>query len=246
VTTFVLVHGAWHGGWCWQLVARELRAAGADVLAPTLTGLGERAHLLTPEVDLQTHVRDIVAVLETENLRDVVLVGHSYAGMVVTSVAASIPERLASVVVVDGFLPVAGECALELLPTHAAAHYRDSVVDQGSGPVIPPRPLANLGVTDQAAIAWLEDRLVPQPALTYSEPSPWGVGDVQVPGVFVLCSGWASPFEAMAVRAESFGWSLRTVDADHEVMATHPDALTRCLRDVARATESPSLVGEVT
>jgi pimeloyl-ACP methyl ester carboxylesterase len=199
-----------------------LRGRGHDVLTPTLTGLGERAHLLTPSTDLLTHVRDVVAVLDFEDLHDVVLVGHSYAGMVVTGVAATVPSRLAHVAVLDGFLPEAGECALELLPPQAAAHYRDSVVDEGRGPVIPPRPLANLGVTDAAAIAWLTPRLVGQPALTYSQPSGRGASAIRTAGTYMHCTGWPGPFASMASRGATLGWDVRELDADHEAMVTSP------------------------
>src|SRR5437763_6310667 len=103
MATYVLVHGAWHGGWCWQRVTPLLRAAGHEVYTPTLTGLGERAHLGTPDVGLATHVEDIVTMLEYEDLTDVVLVGHSYAGMVITGVAHAVPSRLTHLVYLDAF-----------------------------------------------------------------------------------------------------------------------------------------------
>lgn len=108
MTSFVLVHGAWCGGWIWKHVASALRARGHDVLTPTLTGLGERAHLASPEVGLGTHVEDVVRVLEYDDLTDVVLVGHSYGGMVVTGVGDRVPERLAQLVYLDAFVPREG------------------------------------------------------------------------------------------------------------------------------------------
>jgi pimeloyl-ACP methyl ester carboxylesterase len=225
VTTFVLVHGAWHGGWCWQHVSRALRAAGHDVLTPTLTGLGERSHLLTPEVDLRTHVRDVTAVLEYEDLTDVVLVGHSYAGMVVPGVAAQQPDRLRRVVVLDGFLPERGEEALALLPPEAAAHYRELAVDPGEGWWVPPRPMDWFGVTDPVAEQWLSRRLVRHPLKTYTQPAAHGASDLTVPAGYILCAGWATRFRPMAARATELGWPVTELAADHEVMATDPMAL---------------------
>ena len=107
--TFVLVHGAWHGGWCWRRVAERLEQEGARVLAPTLTGLGERSHLLSANVSLETHIQDVVAVIEAEELRDVHLVGHSYAGMVVTGVCDRLKDRMASVTYLDAAVPADGQ-----------------------------------------------------------------------------------------------------------------------------------------
>ena len=107
MTRYVLVHGAWHGGWCWERLREQL--PGARVYTPTLTGLGERADLLSPAVSLRNHIDDVVQVLEGEDLRDVVLVGHSYAGMVVTGVAARVPDRLARLVYLDAVVPKDGQ-----------------------------------------------------------------------------------------------------------------------------------------
>ena len=105
MTTFVLIHGAWHGGWCWKKVSPILREAGHETYSPTLTGLGERSHLLSRDIDLNCHIQDVVNVLEYKGLKDVVLVGHSYAGMVITGVADRCPERLAQLVYLDAFAP---------------------------------------------------------------------------------------------------------------------------------------------
>lgn len=114
MATFVLVHGATAGGWVWRPVPSLLRAEGHEVYTPTLTGLGERAHLLSPEVDLGTHIQDVVNVLEFERLSQVILVGHSYGGVVVTAVAERIPERLAQLVYIDALVPADGESVADL------------------------------------------------------------------------------------------------------------------------------------
>src|SRR4051812_30047626 len=108
-TTFVLVHGAWHGGWCYDEVAKRLRSEGYDVYTPTLTGLGERSHLLSPEINLDTHIQDVLNVIRWQDLETIVLCGHSYGGMVVTGVADVVPDRIASLVYLDAYVPRSGE-----------------------------------------------------------------------------------------------------------------------------------------
>src|SRR5579859_7931096 len=113
MSTYVLVHGAWHGGWSWRAVAAGLRAAGQEAHAPSLTGLGDRRHLAAPDIDLETHVLDVVNLLEMEDLTDVVLVGHSYGGMVVTGAADRVPSRIRTLVYLDAFVPEAGRTLLD-------------------------------------------------------------------------------------------------------------------------------------
>lgn len=230
VTTFVLVHGAWHGGWCWSAVSSRLRAAGHDVVAPTLSGLAERAGASSVDVRLADHVADVVATLGEAG--PAVLVGHSYAGMVVTGAAAEVPDRVRHLVVVDGFLPEAGEPAVELLPPHAAAHYRRP---DGAGAdwLIPPRPLVNLGVTDPALVEAVTPRLTGHPPQTYLDASDHSASSLAVPGTYLLCAGWRSPFGRFAERARDLGWAVDELGADHEVPLTDPALLAERLEKVA-------------
>ena len=119
--TFLLIHGAFHGGWCWRRVGDLLAATGARVFAPTMTGLGERAHLLNDEVGIETFFRDAIGVIEAEELTDVVLVGHSFGGAVITGVADRVPGRIAQLVYLDAVVPVAGQSALSCLPAETQA-----------------------------------------------------------------------------------------------------------------------------
>lgn len=223
--TFVLIHGAWHGQWCWDAVAAPLRAAGHDVVTPTLAGLGDRVGELDPDVGLDTHVRNVEDAVRATGSDDLVLVGHSYAGMPVTGAAARLAELVDRLVVIDGFLPERGETALELLPERAAAHYRDSAADAGDGWRVPPRPLVNLGVTDQRVIDELAPRLTDHPFKTYTDRSRHGASELTVNGTYLLCSGWASPFRPAAERASALGWTVEELDADHEVPVTDPELL---------------------
>jgi pimeloyl-ACP methyl ester carboxylesterase len=233
VTTFVLVHGAWHGGWVWRRVVPLLRAQGHDVLAPTLTGLSDRAHLLSPSVGLDTHVRDVVALLEVEDLSDVVLVGHSYAGQVVTSVADQVPRRLRARVYLDAFVGHDGEAAIDLLPAGVARHYRESVEGPGFGWLIPVRSLPALGVTEQADQQWLAPRLTPHPWLSYTQPLTVGGRELEVPAAFIECTEWMRVFREHAERADAQGWPVWTVPTGHEAMVTEPGALAKALLEAA-------------
>src|ERR1700757_751905 len=114
--TFVLVHGAWAGSVVWRQLEPRLRGAGHEVYAPTLTGIGERKHLLSRDIDLDTHIEDVIGVIDEEDLSDIVLVGHSYGGMVITGVADRVPEKVASLVYLDAFVPESGQSLLNVLP----------------------------------------------------------------------------------------------------------------------------------
>lgn len=233
MTTFVLLHGAWHGGWAWRRVAPHLRSAGHEVLTPTLTGVSDRAHLLSPAVGLDTHVSDVVALLDAEGASDVVLVGHSYAGQVVTGVADRRPEVLRRRVYLDAFVGNDGEAAIDLLPATVAEHYRESVAGPGFGWLIPVRSLQALGVTDQADTEWLGPRLTPHPWRTYTEPLALSGRQDDVPAVFVECTDWMRVFRAQGERAENAGWPVLSVPTGHEAMVTAPEALAKILIDLA-------------
>ncbi|MFS8204206.1 alpha/beta hydrolase [Streptomyces sp. CWNU-52B] len=173
-TTFVLVHGAWHSGQAWDRVVPLLAAAGHRVFAPSLTAHGDKAHLLSPEVGLDTHVDDVVGLLVEEDLTDVVLVGHSYAGMVVSSAADRVPERIAGLVYLDAMVPTDGESAIDVMPV------TQFMIDLAAGsdspwriPPIPeqPAPMGLFGVTDPADIAWLRAMLSDESVRCFQQPA---------------------------------------------------------------------------
>ncbi|WP_410670852.1 alpha/beta hydrolase [Amycolatopsis sp. cmx-4-68] len=167
MTNFLLVHGAWHSGRCWDRVVPLLAAAGHRVLAPSLTGYGDRAHLLGPDVGLDTHVDDIAGLIETERLDDVVLVGHSYAGLVISSVANRLPDRIAHLVYLDAMVPEDGETAVDVMPI------TKTLIDSADGWRIPPMPegpFGLFGVTDPADVAWLRSMLSDQPVNCLVQP----------------------------------------------------------------------------
>jgi pimeloyl-ACP methyl ester carboxylesterase len=146
MTTFVLLHGGWHGGWCWRFVAPALRHAGHNVYTPTLTGLGEREHLARPEIDLKLHVQDVVALLEMEDLQDIVLLGHSYGGMVVTGVADRCAARISRLVYLDAFVPENGKCALDYIVPERSAR-------------APPQNVHSLLVARDRHLRWIRNEI---------------------------------------------------------------------------------------
>lgn len=234
MTTFILLHGAWHGGWCWGRVAPQLRAEGHTVYTPTFTGISDRSHLLSPAVDLSTHVDDVVRLIDAEGITDVVLVGHSYAGMVISAVAERRPQALRMRVHLDAFVPFDGEAAIDLLPEGPAHHYREAVAGPGFGWLIPPRSLEVLGVKDQADLDWLTPRLTPHPWATYAEVIALGEAEASVPGVFIECTDWMRVFQPHAERARTRGWPVHELATGHEAMVTAPDALSVLLQQIVK------------
>lgn len=230
MATFVLVHGAWHGGWCWRTLAPLLRAAGHNVLTPTLTGLGERAHLAGPAVDLELHVRDVLAVLEVEDLREVVLVGHSYGGIVATVVADRAPERLARLIYLDAPVPRDGQSGLDLITPTQVADFQARVA-AGDGWRFPPNSPAALGLDDPADAAWAGQRLTPQPLATFSQPVRLTGAGASVARAYIFCAPPrpGSRLAEFAAEARAAGWAYAEITAGHDAMISAPAALAAAL-----------------
>ncbi len=236
MATFVLVHGAWHGGWCWIKVAEPLRTQGHRVFAPTLTGLGERAHLVSPDINLDTHIQDIVGVLESEELMDVILVGHSYAGMVITGVAERVTDRLSALVYVDAFVPENGQSMLSINPERVRGFLDRAAA--GDANLIPTMKAENWGVRSAADIAWLDRHLTPQPAGTYTQPVSYTDLFQRIENLtYILASGNENGvFSPVAEKLRRDpAWRCETVPCGHEVMVDEPERLVEILLDVAGA-----------
>jgi len=229
MASFVLVHGAWHGGWCWVRVARLLRDAAHEVCTPTLTGLGERAHLASPQIDLETHVQDVVGVLEADELRQVVLVGHSYAGMVISGVAARAANRLSHLVYLDAFVPEPGRTLLDYLGPRADA-VRESARTAGDGWRVPPFPPERFGVTSQRDREWLQRRLVPQPLASFEQPLA-AAGGERLKRAYVYCASPAmGAFDQFAERLrEDRKWQYHEIKTGHDAMVTAPGEVAKFL-----------------
>jgi pimeloyl-ACP methyl ester carboxylesterase len=220
----VLVHGAWHGGWCWRRVTDRLRAAGHVVYTPTLTGLGERAHLLSRAVNMSTHVNDIVAVLEAEELENVVLVGHSYGGMVITGVAARAKPRLRQLVYLDSAVIEDGE-AWSTAHTPQVQAERRKLAESSGGLSLPVPKAEVFGVTKPEDIAWVQRRLTPHPFAPYDEKMHWGgpAGN-GLPKVYVDC---VDPvYTGLSPVKDRYrgkpGWPFVELKTGHDAMVSAP------------------------
>lgn len=232
MSPIVLVSGAWHGGWCWDRVAPILRKAGHDVFAPTLTGLSDRAHLLNPTVGLSTHIADVSALIEAHDLRDATILGHSYAGQVITGVADRVHERLSKRIYLDAFVGGDGDAAIDLLPEKIAGHYRESVEDRGFGWLIPTRFLEVLGVTEDQDLDWLRPRLTPHPWRSYTEALRLSGSHESVAASFIECVDWMRVFTPQADKASRAGWVTREIATGHEAMVTAPAELADLIIDL--------------
>ena len=230
MATFVLVHGAWHGGWCWNRVASLLRSAGHDVYTPTLTGLGERSHLLTPGIGLETHIQDVVNVLEFEDLRDTVLVGHSYAGMVITGVADRAATRLARLVYLDAYVPKSGESLTDQMSPERRKLFEQQVQALREGYRLQSAGPDFFGITDPDDVEWATARLVDHPVKTYRDKLNLTHSEsAKLPRTFIWAKrGFGFNLIAERLRGDP-GWAYHELDTGHDVMVTMPAELAHLL-----------------
>jgi len=234
MSTFLLVHGAWSGGWAWKKLRPLLRARGHDVFTPTLTGLGERVHLARPDVDLALHVEDILGVLACEDLRNAILVGHNYSGMVVTGVADRAGERVAGVVYLDAFVPRDGQSMAELIGPQERAAAVEAQRERGDGWQVPPNPMPpDTGARD---IAWATPRRMMQPGATLQQVLPLTGAVEKLPRAYIYCTrfGPGDNFRKFADRARAEkGWRYDELDASHNPHITMPETLATLLHEIA-------------
>jgi len=237
MATYVLVHGGGHGGWCYSRVAPLLRAQGHDVYTPTLTGLGERAHMMRADIDLDFHIRDVLAVLHFEDLRDVILVGHSYGGMVITGVADRAPDRVGKLVYLDAATPTNGVSLVDHAgPVINAVRPFGETVD-GIELVLLPGPDAGrlYGVEDEADLAWMAERLTGHPWQCFeqklvltNEDALWAI-----PQYHVVCTSTIAtrdPAIMERARAEHRLWDI---DTGHDLMISEPEWVANTLLEIA-------------
>jgi pimeloyl-ACP methyl ester carboxylesterase len=230
MSTFVLVHGAWHGSWCWKRVRQALQRLGHEVFTPTLTGVGERAHLLDPKVNLETHIHDVLNLIRWEELDGVVLCGHSYAGCVVSSVVDRIPQRISHLVYLDAFVPETGKSLHDCLPGEQRAMQVDLARQVGEGWKVPPIPAEVFNV-NSADRAWVDSQCTAQPIATFQQPvlrtgKPFPAART----TYVLAKGWdGSPFPQFHERAQKFGWGSITLDGGHDLMLDKPVEVVQIL-----------------
>jgi pimeloyl-ACP methyl ester carboxylesterase len=228
MATFVVAHGAWSAAWGWKKMHPLMRARGQRLITPTLTGLGERGHLSTPAINLDTHIADILGVLKYEDLTGINLIGHSYGGMVATGVADRARDRIAKLIYIDAFAPNDGDSVMSVLPESAKALRKPS-----PDGFIPPGPMPP--DTPAEDRAWSEPLRLPQPAQTFEQPLKFHGGPLTLPRHYIYCSRNAPDdrFRQFYERAQRDGWGHDAIDASHNPHITCPDALIAILDRVA-------------
>lgn len=231
--TFVLVHGAYHGGWCWRAVADALQQAGHSVFTPTLTGLGERRHLMSAALSIDTFVADIMNVIEIEDLSDITLVGHSFAGMVITGVADRMPQRLKRLVYLDAITPIAGKSVFDMMPAAESARRLATLATLPGGETQAPQPpAAYFGIENVTLAAWVDRRLTPHPVGGWTSPlalaNPITNG---VPATYIRCTAPIFPSNdpCAAFATAQPSWQYLEIAAGHDAMISAPAELASLL-----------------
>ncbi|MET7829541.1 MULTISPECIES: alpha/beta fold hydrolase [unclassified Streptomyces] len=242
MATFLLVHGAMHGGWCWRKVRDALTAHGHRVFTPSLTGQGERSSQLSPSVGVSTHIDDVTDLLWYEDLQDVHLVLHSYSGILAGPVAERARGRLSSVVWLGGFVVSPGECLLDVEPPEVARRYREQVAAAGEGWYLPADPafLSQWGVRDEMVRAWAGPRLTAFPFRCQTEAVRFDPAPLEaLPRFYVRHTEPPLPsLDASFATAVAQGCAVRTLAAGHDMMLEAPDATARVLLELTALADS--------
>ena len=237
MATFVLVHGAWHGSWCWARVQRTLLDRGHEVFAPTLSGVADRSHLLSRAIDLQHHIDDVTGLIRSEDLGSVILCGHSYGGFVISGAGDALPDRVAALVYLDAFVPEDGQSLHDLVPPQQRQLQRNLAAQSGDGWRVPPIPaeIFNVNPRDRE---WVDRQCTPQPLATFEQPIRLGEGLSRIRHKhFILASDWeATPFMGFFQLAKSRGWTTSEIACGHDVMLDRPDDLAA---ELIRVADSP-------
>jgi pimeloyl-ACP methyl ester carboxylesterase len=228
--TFVVSHGAWSSGWAWKKMHPLLTTRGHRLLTPSYTGLGERAHLANPNVDLDTHITDVVNVLVYEDLRNVVLIGHSYGGVVATGVADRARDRIRHLIYLDAFIPNDGQSFFEL--TGQGEQMRKAAVDGWRVPPNPPPP-----DTPKDDLPWITERRMHHPIKTFEQTFRLSKGPLTLPRDYILCTK-SEAFRPYAQRATAAGWGVHELDSSHNPHITVPRQLADLLERIAQASRS--------
>ncbi len=233
---YVLVHGGWFGVWCWYKVVPLLQAAGHSVYTPTLTGVGEQAALLTPEIGLDTHIQDVVNLIETKDLQQVILVGHSYSGMVITGVADRVPDRIAHLVYLDAVVPRDGQSLADTAPMMGTMLRRWANKNGDGWRVNPPRG-GTFGIKEEPDLSLVRSKVTPQPLKTFLQPVHITHPDAvaAIPHTFIECTRrgvivWLMRRIFMpGSPLNEPGWDRRKLASDHIAMILEPQAVADLL-----------------
>ena len=232
--TFILIHGMWHGGWCWERLASILHAMGHQVYTPTLAGLAERANMRGDDIDLNTHIQDVVDLCQAENLRDVILVGHSLGGFMAPIVADRIPERVAHIVNLDGMVPENGKSLADLIG-ETWGFFKKKAIEGGDEWWCPPILEWTFGVSG-ADLEWSQSKLTPHPLRTLSTPVALENPRAKsIPSTFILCSEGMTEEEITAEEKKFTGLGMKflSLPTGHDAMITMPKELAKILLELA-------------
>ncbi len=227
-STFLVCHGAWSAGWAWKKMHPLMAAGGHRLVTPTYTGLGERAHLANPSIDLETHIEDVLNVIKYEDLRDIVLVGHSYGGMVATGVADRARDRVTQLIYIDAFVPGDGQSLFDL--TKVAVQ---KLADSGGNWRVPPNPPPP--DTPPADLEWLSDRRVDMPVKCFETRLTLRGGALTLPRSYIYATRItpADTFGRFAKQAKDDpAWRYHEIDASHAPNVTAPEALAALLQKI--------------
>jgi pimeloyl-ACP methyl ester carboxylesterase len=229
MTDYVLIHGAWHGSWCWTRVRRLLAAEGHRVFTPTLTGLGERSHLLCREVGLDTHIADLANLMIWEELRDIVLLGHSYGGIIARHVADRMPERIRLLVYLDAFVPDDGKTLNDYVPDRGKA-VRELALAKGDGWKIPPIP-ASVFAVNAADADWVDRQCTMQPLSTFDAPARINGACDDISNIgYIRARKYNSPhLDSFYAHAGKRRWWREEFECGHDVMLDMPNELAALL-----------------
>lgn len=233
MATFVVAHGAWSAGWTWKKMRPLMRAAGHELVTPSYTGIGERSHLAHVGIDLNLHIQDVLQVLEFEDLHDVVLIGHSYGGMVASGVADRAASRIRQLIYLDAFVPRHGQSAMSLQPPAVQERMQGAVLAQGDGWRVPANPLPPDTSADD--VAWALPKRVMQPLKTFTQPITLSGAADHLPRSYIYCtrSGPGDVFRQFSQRAQTEpNWRYVEIDASHNPHITCPGALMRVLESL--------------
>jgi pimeloyl-ACP methyl ester carboxylesterase len=232
-TTFLVCTGAWSAGWAWKKMHPLMAAAGHRLVTPTYTGLGEREHLASPSNDLETHIQDVLAVIKYEDLREIVLVGHSYGGMVATGIADRARDRVARLIYLDAFVPMDGQSLMDANPPGVRTRMQD-LAKAGDGWRVPSNQIPP--DTSEADVKWISERRVPQSVKCFEQPLKMRNGELSLPRSYVYFTrvSPADPFRPFAERAKNDPhWRYYELDASHSAHITAPEALAHLLQMIA-------------
>ena len=234
MATFVVAHGAWSAGWAWKKMRPLMRARGHEIFTPSYTGMGERAHLAHKDIDLDTHIADVLGVLHCEDLSNIILVGHSYGGMVATGIADRASYRIARLIYLDAFAPRDGQSLLDLQTEENRQRVRDGARDEGDGWQIPPSQVP--ADTSEVDLAWVMAHRMPQPIKTFEQKIKLTGAVERLPRTYIYCkiSRPGDVFRQFRDRASTEkGWQCIDIDASHSPNVTAPEALAKILDGIA-------------